>query len=242
MKTIILSAGQGRRMLPLTVTLPKCLLSVRGKTLLEWQIDTLHKCGIYQIVVVTGYGADHVDKLIRQHYEINGIKLLYNPDYATADNLVSCWAARHEMTEDFILLNGDTLFEPAVLKTLLASPDSPITVTVSSNDNYDADDMKVIIEGSRLVNIGKKLPLEKVNGESIGLILFRGKGPEIFRNAIKSTLKYPDATRKWYLAVIAEIAAKIPVMTCSVNSLRWCEVDYPKDLKEADRLLSTADL
>jgi choline kinase len=54
MKAIILSAGQGKRLLPMTATMPKCLLEIQGKTIIEWQIDELPKCGADQITVVTG--------------------------------------------------------------------------------------------------------------------------------------------------------------------------------------------
>ncbi|HSO10149.1 MAG TPA: sugar phosphate nucleotidyltransferase, partial [Desulfoprunum sp.] len=68
MKVIILSAGQGKRLLPMTATLPKCLLPVQGKTIIEWQIDELHKCGIDDITVVVGYNADKVENLLQQRY------------------------------------------------------------------------------------------------------------------------------------------------------------------------------
>ena len=145
MKAIILSAGQGTRLLPMTATMPKCLLEIQAKTILEWQIDELHKCGVDQITVVTGYGADKVDELLQRRYGPQRVQTHFSPDYATTDNLVSCWKVRDKMTDAFILLNGDTLFEAAVVKSLLKSPASPITVTVNHKDIYDADDMKLFI-------------------------------------------------------------------------------------------------
>ena len=58
MKAVILSAGQGTRLLPLTADCPKCSLPVRGRSLIEWQLDELAKCGIYQVSVVLGFRAD----------------------------------------------------------------------------------------------------------------------------------------------------------------------------------------
>ncbi len=77
MKVIILSAGQGKRLLPMTATLPKCLLPVQGKTIIEWQIDELHKCGIDQITVVVGYNADKVEELLQHRYGSEKIKTCY---------------------------------------------------------------------------------------------------------------------------------------------------------------------
>jgi choline kinase len=102
--------------------------------------------------------------------------------------------------------------------------------------------MKVILEDRRLVEIGKDIPLDKVDAESIGLIYFREDGPDIFKRFLKDAMRYPDASRLWYLSVIDRIAAVIPVMTCDISGLSWCEVDYPKDLKQAEKVVSAIRL
>jgi choline kinase len=237
MKAIILSAGQGKRLLPLTATSPKCLLPIRGKTLLEWQVDELKHCGISRVTVVTGYRAEKVDDLLHRRYGPEQVKPLFNAAYAKTDNLVSCWAARDEMTGDFILLNGDTLFEAVVLQSLLKSPAHPITVAVSHKDAYDADDMKVTLEESRLVRIGKNIPSGEIHGESIGMIRFLDEGPAMFREAMEAALQKPEAVKQWYLSVIDAMAGKGQVWTHSIPPSAWCEVDYPIDLEEADRVV-----
>jgi len=242
MKAIILSAGQGKRLLPLTAEVPKCLLPIQGKKLIEWQIDALHRCGVDQITVVTGYHSEKVDEVLQRAYGPGRIKTLYNPAYATTDNLVSCGAVSQEMNKDFFLLNGDTLFEPSVLQRLLESPDRPVTVVVDHKDLYDADDMKVEMEGCRLVRIGKDIAPDKAQGESIGMILFRGEGPRLFRSALEKALHDPKAGRKWYLSVIDEMARVMPVWTFSITGFKWCEVDYPADLKKADGVVSVCTL
>ncbi len=238
MKVIILSAGQGKRLLPLTAKIPKCLLEIQGKTLIEWQIDELHKCGLDQITVVTGYGSEKVEALLRQSYGYQSINSHYNPDYATTDNLVSCWKVRQQMNEDFILLNGDTLFEAAIIKILLASPVTPVTVTIAHKDIYDADDMKVSLAEKRLLKIGKDISSDDIHGESIGMILFRGDGPMIFCDGLETALNESNSVRRWYLSVIDDIAQNRTVLTCSIGGLQWCEVDYPADLKKADMVVS----
>ncbi len=238
MKVIILSAGQGKRLLPLTAETPKCLLEIQGKTLIEWQIDELQKCGLDQIIVVTGYGSEKVKSLLQRRYGQENIKTHYNPDYAKTDNLVSCWQVRNKMNEDFILLNGDTLFEAAVLSTLLASPASQITVTINYKDSYDADDMKVSLAETRLTKIGKDIREGGIHGESIGMILFRNDGPGIFRKGLEKAVTEPSSANRWYLSVIDAIALKKTVLTCSIGGLLWCEVDYPVDLKKADTIVT----
>lgn len=238
MKAVILSAGQGKRLLPLTADSPKCILPILGQTLIEWQIDELAKCGIEQVTVVLGYRADKVEGILHSRYGNHRVQTVYNAAYAVSDNLVSCWAAHDAMNEDFILLNGDTLFEAAVLKRLLETRDGPVTVVVSQKSEYDADDMKVELDGCRLIKIGKDLIPDQVDGESIGMILFRDQGPMIFRDAIQKALRHPSSQTKWYLSVIDEMARRMPVWTCSIHGLQWCEVDYQADLKLAEKVVS----
>jgi choline kinase len=238
MKAVILSAGQGKRLLPLTADSPKCILPIMGQTLIEWQIDELAKCGIDQVTVVLGYRADKVERILRTRYGAQRVRTVYNAAYAVSDNLVSCWAAHDEMNQDFVLLNGDTLFEAAVFNRLLETGDRPVTVVVSQKREYDADDMKVELDGCRLVKIGKDLIPEQVDGESIGMILFRDRGPMMFRDALQKALRDPSSQKKWYLSVIDEMARKIPVWTCLINGLQWCEVDYRADLKQAENVVT----
>ena len=237
MKAIILSAGQGKRLLPLTADRPKCLLSIEGQSLIEWQIGELFKSGIDRVLVVTGYHADRVEDLLSRRYGPDRVEVLYNPTYSWADNLFSCWVARHEMGEEFVLLNGDTLFEAEVLKRLLDAPVHPVTVVTHKKSYYDADDMKVSLDGERLVNIGKKLASNRVDAESIGMILFREKGPLMFRSALENAMRDASASKKWYLSIIAQMARSMPVWTFAANGLQWCEVDFPVDLKHAQRVV-----
>jgi choline kinase len=190
------------------------------------------------VSIVLGFRADKVERLLGERYDSHRIKTIHNDAYAVSDNLVSCWAARDEMRSDFVLLNGDTLFEAAVMQLLLDTQDHPVTVAISHKKNYDADDMKVELDGCRLVKIGKDLLPDQIDGESIGMILFRGQGPRLFRDALERTLQTPSAQRKWYLSVIDEMACSMPVWTCSMKGLQWCEVDYLADLKLAEKVVS----
>ena len=245
MKAVILSAGQGKRLLPMTADSPKCILPIMGQTLIEWQIDELAKCGIDQVTVVLGYRAEKVERILRSRCSADRVRTVYNAAYAVSDNLVSCWTAHDEMNEDFVLLNGDTLFEAAVLQRLLEmGHDRPVTVVVSQKSEYDADDMKVELDGCRLAKICKDLLPDQVDGESIGMILFRDQGPMMFRDAIEKALQDPSSQRKWYLSVIDRMAGSMPVWTASANGLEWCEVDFPADLRQAHRVvqaISAAD-
>jgi choline kinase len=231
MKAVILSAGQGSRLLPLTEGRPKCLLPVGRRSLIEWQVWALAQVGVTEIAVVVGYHAEDVKALLSGIGGPNlAIRTIFNPFYKLADNLASCWLARHEMERDFIILNGDTVVAPGIVERLIASPPAPITVTIDKKEVYDSDDMKVHLKGTRLLDIGKTLAPERSDGESIGMLLFRGDGPKLFVHTLDQIMHTPEGLKWWYLRAIAQIAQKADVETCSIEGLEWGEVDFPADL------------
>ena len=236
MKAIILCAGQGRRLLPHTESTPKCLLPLGNKYFIEWQIDTLITAGIEQIVAVVGYAAQRVSEILNRRYG-KKIQTVYNPFFEIADNLASCWMARDHINDEFLLLNGDTLFEPAIITQLLKCSDSPIIITTDHKDSYDEDDMKIIADDSRLIAVGKKLPLEQVTGESIGMLRFNTHGTKLFREKINQCMFKPEALKQWYLAVIDELAQQGHVNICSIHGKDWTELDFVHDLELAQKLV-----
>lgn len=233
MKAIILGAGQGRRLLPLTESLPKCCLVLNGKKMLEWQLEAMAAVGIEEVVVVTGFAHHVVENVVGQVTSIP-VRCLYNPFFALSDNLGTCWVARAEMNQPFVLINGDTLFEPAVLERLLTGPHaSPITLASDRKAAYDDDDMKIIARGERLDRVGKRLDLEAVNGESIGMMVFSKAGARAFVSKVEQLMGGPDGLARWYLSAIDELAIQGEVGIRSINGLGWCEVDNHDDLARA---------
>ena len=244
MKAIVLNAGQGKRLLPLTARDPKCLLPVDGrKPALGLQLESLARCGVERATVVVGFGARQVEQVLAASRVAGmAVDTLYNPFFALSDNLATCWLARHLMEEDFLLLNGDTLFRAPLLGQLLSSPEAPVTLAVDRKASYDEDDMKVRLDGTRLTDIGKTLPVDAVDAESIGCMVFRGEGPAIFARYLAAVLKDPENLRLWYLSVIRRMAQDgIEVRTALISGHPWCEVDYPLDLKRAQAMLSAWD-
>jgi choline kinase len=233
MQAIVLSAGQGRRLLPLTDRDPKCLLEVDGsRTVLELQLRALARCGIRRVTVVVGFGADRVERFLEGTL-IHGLRVdtLFNPFFASSDNLATCWLARTAMTGDFVLLNGDTLFEDAVLQRLLDGAQSPISVTIDHKERYDDDDMKISVDANgRLLAIGKQLPAASVGGESIGMLCFREAGVKCFRDELERAIRQSEGLRAWYLSVVNEMAGSVPIATISIDGLWWREIDSRADL------------
>jgi choline kinase len=239
MKAIILSAGQGSRLMPLTEVTPKCCLQPGGVSILEWQITQLAVSGIDEVVVVTGFGHEIVEQLVEKFENIK-VRTLYNPFFRLSDNLGTCWVARHEMDGPFVLINGDTLFEAAVLQHLLTDADRyPITLATDQKYSYDSDDMKIWSERDRLCRVGKTLDMSHVNGESIGMMLFSRPGAEIFVNKIETLMKQGDGLKRWYLTAIDELGQSGVVGISSIHGLSWCEVDDPVDLAHAEQVVKT---
>ncbi len=238
---IILSAGQGRRLSPLTDNRPKCLVPIGGRTILEWQLLALAANGIDDVTVITGFGAHAVESAIKTMDLPFRAQCLYNPFYSVADNIGSCWEARHLIGEDSVLMNGDTLFETGVLKRVLAEADAPISITMDVKEHYDSDDMKVRVDGDRLTAIGKTLT-GRIDGESIGLLRFRDTGGRLFGDTMRAVLDDTGNLKRWYLSIIDDIAKSGAVGTVRLQGERWCEVDFPTDLPLAEATVGAFNL
>ena len=226
---ILLSAGQGSRMLPLTAERPKCLIELSGRSLLAWQVEMLARGGVKRIDVVTGFMTDMVDAEIAAIRDPRvEVTARFNPFYKVADNLGSCWIAREAMEGDFLILNGDTLVSEDIVRRVQQGSQWPIAVTVDVKDGYDSDDMKVERDGERLVRIGKTLTAGQSNAESIGFLAFRGEGSALFREAVRAAMRTPEGVQHWYLKVIDTLAETGRVGTVSIEGLGWAEVDFLK--------------
>lgn len=234
MKAIILSAGQGKRCLPLTSELPKCLLPVDLElTILTWQLTALEAAGVRESVIVAGFEAGRVDEHLARH-KWRAARTIYNPFFDVSDNLASVWCALGETHEDFLLINGDTLFTPAIVNRLLAH-DAAITVTTSQKSYYDDDDMKVVQADDRVSRIGKGLSPDVANGEAIGMTLVRGAGRRRFVDTVTRCMRRQDGRDLWYPAALDRIARDYGLTAAACSQDEWCEVDAPSDLRHARR-------
>ncbi len=241
MKVVILGAGQGKRLLPLTQDIPKALLDIGGRQLVARQIDAFAACGIKEFVVITGYGAPLMDaalEALAQELSVE-IRTVFNPFYTVADNLASCWMARHEMGSDFVQVNGDNVFKADMVERILAAPPAPVTVAINHKDQYDNDDMKVMLDGERLTEIGKTLPLEAVDAEAIGIYVFRGEGAEVYRGVLDQAMHEPSGLKQWFPSAVGTTAKLTDVKVCAIDGHEWCEVDFPVDLQAARQMVAS---
>ncbi len=180
MKVIILAAGEGTRLRPLTLNNPKCLVELFGKSILQWQIDIFNDFQIKNIIIVKGY--------LEKKINLPNITYYINEKFSTTNMVETLFSARNEMNESIIISYGDIIFEKNVLNELLTSQ-ADISLVVDTNWlNYwkqrfkepldDAESLVIDDEGN-ISSIGQKIKkLDQAQAQYIGLMKFQGKGLE----------------------------------------------------------------
>lgn len=167
MKAIILCAGRGGRLYPLTKDKPKCLLEFGAKTVLECCLENLRSAGIQDILLVTGYKKESVEALVRSR-DFGRVAFVVNEKFGTTNTAYSLNLALKSVDSDFILINGDVLFDRAILEGLLRHPDKNC-IAVDADIALDSEEIKVEARQGRVEKIGKELDPRQSLGEAIGL-------------------------------------------------------------------------
>lgn len=189
MKTIILAAGYGSRLLPLTKDKPKCLLSINdNETILARQLRILKKCGINKIIIVVGYKKEEI---IRRYEK--EVSIIFNPQYEVTGDAFSLWMARDNLDDDIMLLNGDVVFMQSAINDLLNESTS-FSVSVEKKV-CDPDDVKVEVKDGLVVNFGKGIPIDKAYGEAVGIGKIRKGRIDTYRNALSEAVKMNSQIR-----------------------------------------------
>jgi choline kinase len=245
MRIIILAAGKGERLMPLTRNTPKPLLDLgNGATLLEEQIASTHEAGgIDEIVLVLGYLAEQIEAKI-QLYQTNGIRIrtVYNPFYEVSNNLMSLWFAHHEMTGDFLVTNGDNLFAPEVFRRLIAENGDGITLAVSRKDRFGYDDMKVSLDDGLVARVSKQIEPDAIDAESPGLALVRGqRACTVFCSQLEALARRREFMSGFWLEVFGQLFhCGVPVRPWYFDGATlWQEVDFHADVEKLRGSLTT---
>jgi len=247
MKAIIIAAGKGRRMRPLTDEFPKCMLEFNGKTLLERHIEVLNSSGIKDISVVRGYLAERIC--------IPGIKYYQNDRYEHNNILNSLFYAEAELNDDVVISYCDIYYERPVLSKLLADPhDISIVIDLDWRASYAGRSAHPVSEAEKVrlssramvMEIGKSIKEDTAEGEFLGLMKLSKKGcmllKEVFHSAKNSSLDRPfheaSVFEKAYLTdMIQELADRgINVHCVGING-GWKEIDTIQDYENAKKML-----
>ena len=236
MQVVILAAGKGERLGPLTRDIPKSLLQIaEGLTLLESQILSIRQAeNIQEILLVVGHLAEQIEERVKS-YTLNSmpIRTIYNPFYEVSNNLVSLWLALPYCGEDFIVVNGDDVFNPVVLCDLIDLPgEREIVMVVDRKDKYDNDDMKVCTDGVQAIEISKEVAPERANAESIGMIMFRGLGSHKLKSVLGQLVRQEEERQSFWLRSVQQIIdGGMPVYVHECAREDWAEIDFHPDLE-----------
>lgn len=225
-KAIILAAGAASRLRPLTDDRPKCLLEVGGRTLIERQVDSLAEFGVSDVIAVVGYRADR----IRQHLG-QRIRYVENERYARTNSLYSLWLAREELASGTLILNSDVLAAPLLFERLLHSP-APDAVLVERGEDFEPEDMKVTLNGSRVLDFSKGLPRERTHAHNVGVAKFSREGAVRLAGCLDE-LVATGHENDWAPVAFREFARKWPLEAVATEGLPWIEIDYVADLTRA---------
>jgi phosphoenolpyruvate phosphomutase len=247
-RAIILAAGFEPQLLPLIHDRPKAMLEVKGRTLLERQVDALRRCGIRDVVVVRGYRKERV--------VVPGVRFVDNDRYAETGELHSLFGAEPELDRPFVLLYADIIFDPAVLVRLLQTrADVAVVVDRAFHDAHRAGlplpppplDL-VVTEtapngrrfvapegGSRVIRIGPDVPAAEAHGEFIGMAMFSESGAATLR-AVHAELAAARAEGLERASVTHIVQALIdrghPVVAVDIHK-GWMEIDTVDDYRRA---------
>ncbi len=236
MKSVILCSGRGARLNPLTEELPKPLIQIKKKTVLEKMIDKLLTLGIKDIAILTGFMEEKIEKLLTDKYSDKKIKTIYNPMYYKSNNIYSLWLAKDFVEGDeFLVINGDDITHIDILKKIISTGEANATM-IDTTIPLLPDAMRVHIMGGVVKDIGKDLPDDKAFGNAIGVHKFSKEGGIILFNSIKKLLKEGN-DNIFYLKAVKQCLPELNWKAIDTDRLPWTEIDDEADLKRARSII-----
>ena len=247
MKAIFIAAGEGSRLGNLTKDLPKPLVDINSKSIIERQISLLRKNNVNDIVVVTGYK--------KEKFTFKNIEYVHNPNFREQEQTGSLMTARSKIVGDVLIMFGDILFEEIILQQMLDSK-GDIVIAVDKNweksyeerhDNPKSEADKVLIKDDKVIQISaKNIEVNDDNyvGELLGLIKLSMKGSKILIDQYEKLEnshigKFHDAVsfkKAKFVDMLQELLSSGIVITPVSIKGKWCEIDTKHDLEIAKKM------
>ncbi len=242
-RAVILAAGRGSRLQPLTAKVPKCLVEIGGESLLERALRALASLGVAEAVIVIGYKGEVVRDRIGSRFA--GVDIFYveAPDYETTNNIRSLWDARDYLDQDTLLLEADVAFDPAVIAALLMESGSSIAVAP-----YDRSLSGTVVRRDRHGQVtsftlgadqDQRFDLTDTF-KTVNIYLLR---EEFLRNQILPRLcsaiaagQVQDYYERIFRDCVADESFHTDLVAVDVSASRWCEIDDDRDLDAAEFL------
>lgn len=231
MQLIILAAGTGSRLGGLTKKIPKSLIKIRNKSLIEFQIAQFENHKISKIIIVTGFGSKVLKRKIGKK-----VKYIFNKKFRTTNNMYSLWTARNFLrNEDTIITFADLIMSKFITKKIIESQ-NPINVAVDTSQILNGT-MTVKVKKNKLISIGKKKEMNP-DGNFIGVSKIKKKKIDLFR---KTLIKIAGETKNKYYTEIFNylIEKKIFIKAIDIKKNFWREIDTKKDLLELKKKIKS---
>lgn len=229
---LLLAAGTGSRLRPLTLDAPKCLTVVGGEPILERLVRNLRAQGIEKLIVVTGYLDNCIRDFLQQYKGYIQVEYVFNPDYQTTNNIYSLWLARLAIREPFLLVECDLVFDPSMLNEMM----QPNKIAISSilpwmnGTTVELNSEKSVTSFEAGQNIDNAPRYKTVNIYSLSL--------ESWNKVVDRLGGYISGERlgEYYEVVFADMIADGSLNFDAVffNENRWYEVDRVEDLNAAE--------
>jgi choline kinase len=235
MKAVILAAGCATRLRPHTDDTPKCLLPVAGVPILRRAITTLLRCGIDSFVIGTGYLEHMVRESVASWFPGLDVTFVTNADFRTTNNAYSLLLLRPEIDgHDFILLDGDVVFDIGVIQALQAR--GPDCLALRSVGEIGLEEVKVAADVSdRVLAIGKHVPVPSAIGESVGIELFSAETSTKLFASLHHRMHTLGYVNEYYEAAFQEIIEDgCALRAVDIGALYASEIDTIEDLVSAN--------
>ncbi|HTL38075.1 MAG TPA: phosphocholine cytidylyltransferase family protein [Kofleriaceae bacterium] len=239
MKAVILAAGCATRLRPHSDDRPKTLLPVGGVPILRRTITSLLRCGFDQFVIGTGYLEHMVREAVASWFPTLDVTFVTNPDFRTTNNgysLMLC--APHVENDAFILLDGDVVFDVAVVEQLVQH--GPDCLAVRSVGGIGLEEVKVTADSNdRVLAIGKHVPVRSAMGESVGIELFSASSSKRLFAALDLRVRQQGLINEYYEASFQQIIDDgASLYGVDMGSLYATEIDTIDDLMAANARLA----
>jgi choline kinase len=238
-KAVILAAGVGSRIRPLTDNCPKSLLMINGKTILEMMISHIQKCGISEIVFVLGYLQDQIKDYVKTQFPDLVAHYITNKKYKETNTGYSLLLTKDLVQNStFIKFDADVVFDISILKNLIDS-EHDNCLCIDKNINLDAEEIKVIIrEENRVVKASRTVNPEDAIGESIGIEKISPEAAHALFSELEIMMKDEQHHQEYYEAAYERIIEKdVPFHALDISGLKWTEIDTKEDFLTAESLL-----
>lgn len=234
MKGVILAAGVGSRLKPITDTKPKCLVTVAGKPILEYQLDAYRLAGIKDIIIVIGYKGEQIEKYCQDINDLN-INIIKNEDFEHTNNMYSLYLAKSFLIgESFILNNADLVIEKNIVKHMVNSKKEDLVVV--DVGVFNDESMKVVCDKYGYIrDISKQITQNQSKGCSIDFYKISQNTSEILFKEISQTIE--SGNRKdWTEVALQKIFQRSDVQfeILDTSGQKWVEIDNNDDLVLAD--------